>query len=181
MHLALAPGSRTSIQGASFCEETPADSPWLMSSFNHVFHFTPLNTVQSVHWYPDSDWLRDNWFSAQPFKMQIEQEYQNFDNWDAELSNEQLALNLNDAATLWSLTVTYWQWQHILSINYSMQCLAFRGWEASPAQNPSVSGLCVMYCQPCREVWLQKAWKFSMISRMYWAGSGRWGRGGGSR
>ena len=111
MHLALAPGSKTSIQGASFCEETPADSPWLMSSFNHVFHFTPLNTVQSVHWYPDSDWLRDNWFSAQPFKMQIEQEYQNFDNWDAELSNEQLALNLNDAATLWSLTVTYWQWQ----------------------------------------------------------------------
>ena len=58
MHLALGPGSRTSIQGASFCEETPADSPWLMSSFNHVFHFTPLNTVQNVHWYLDSDWMR---------------------------------------------------------------------------------------------------------------------------
>ena len=40
--------------------------------------------------------------------MQIEQQYQNFDNWDVELSNEQLALNLDDIATLWSLTVTYW-------------------------------------------------------------------------
>ena len=39
-----------------------------------------------------------------------------------------------------------------------------------PAQNPSVSGLCVMYCQPCRLVWLQKAWKFSMISLMYFTG-----------
>ena len=37
-----------------------------------------------------------------------------------------------------------------------------------PAQKPSVSGLCVMYCQPWRLVWLQKAWRMKNVMREVW-------------
>ena len=46
---------------------------------------------------------------------------------------------------VWSLTGEDW------SLNTSLAV-------ASPAQKPSVSGLCVMYCHPWRLVWLQNAW-----------------------